>query len=138
MPMYKGKIPFHPVTGEPQFYPQPTYRWEYQGIVYDDYYDIAKALGREPVRQYLKRIDVPPDWRDNAEFDAEMKLVGYSRGRGAANFDVIDQNGTPYTVFMVDFIEAIDELGIAPGGKMPKACWAFCKRGEYFGIRLAK
>lgn len=94
------------------YYPDNTYDWD----------------GKQ-------NIVTPPVWKPNAPFEAVMTLEGYSRGRSAANFDVVDENGVKYTIFMTDFVDLLQRHSVI-AGKTEKLTWSFCKRGQNYGVRL--
>jgi hypothetical protein len=68
-------------------------------------------------------------------FDAVLKFTCFSRGRSAAHALMHSETGARYTVFLTDLSEMIKDLrwcgGIA-------ARFIPCKRGQNYGVRLAK
>lgn len=76
-------------------------------------------------------------WKDNYEFEEEMLIEGYSRGRSAANFNLqstVDKRN--YNVFMKDILEIMQNCTISES--KVKAKWTFTKRGANYGIKLVK
>jgi len=132
--IYSGEIPFHPKTGHPMYYPATMHGWEYKGIVYDSWMEVDRKFGKGAYEDG-ERVTIDYDWRPNEPFRAKMKLVAYSRGRSAANFDVEDENGVPYTVFMKDTLDLLRNHGMVKG-ETDELTWVFCKRGENYGIRV--
>jgi hypothetical protein len=132
--MYKGDIPFCTKSGRPMYYPDNTYRWEYKGVSYNSWFEIEQKFDRKAVDE-SERITVPPDWRPNAPFRAVMTIDGFSRGRSAANFNVIDRHGTPYTVFLTDMLILLQTTTITKG-KTELLTWSFCKRGQNYGVKI--
>jgi hypothetical protein len=132
--LFAGDIPFDSKTGQPQYYPDNNYEWEYKGQRYDSWFEIKRLFGEAAVKQ-SERITIGPDWRPNVPFEAKLQLEGYSRGRSAANFDVIDEHGRKYTIFLTDMLDILQKHGIVKGWT-EKLTWAFCKRGQNYGIRL--
>lgn len=89
---------------------------------------------------------VPPNgycWLDNFVFDDGLAIVGFSRGRSAANFDLLSVNdGRRYTIFLTDFLKA---LSLASAYKADVdgesrlvlvGVWEFVKRGQNYGVRM--
>lgn len=117
------------------YYPQNRYLWEYQGKRYESWFEIEHLFGNDAVQQ-AQRINMPPDWRPNTPFRAVLTVKDFSRGRSAANFDLEDRNGVPYTMFLKDFLELVQTTKI-DAGKTEPLMWCFCKRGQNYGIQLA-
>jgi len=74
-------------------------------------------------------------WLDNWEFKATVTVIGYSRGNSAANFDVADEAGNSYTVFLTDMLEMLKHPDFNAG--VLTATFTFCKRGQNYGLKLA-
>lgn len=132
--MYKGDIPFDPYTGQPMYYPESKYAFVYNDVTYKSWYEIEKQFGEKAVEE-CERIDVPPDWRPNVAFNAVMTINSFSRGRSAANFNLVDANGIKYTMFMTDMLDLLQGTCLTMG---TTECleWCFCKRGQNYGIKL--
>ena len=74
-------------------------------------------------------------WEDIEEWDAELKMVGYNRGRSAAFFLWVDiEDNTSYPMFLTDMSEAIQKSVIAHGTIDGR--WTVVKRGQNYGIKL--
>lgn len=68
-------------------------------------------------------------------FEAKLRLDGFSRGRSAANFDLVNADtGARYTMFMKDFLEYIQTHGNVTEGIL-KGTWTVVKRGQNYGIK---
>jgi hypothetical protein len=98
--------------------------------------EIERKFGKDAVKE-AERLKVGPDWRPNEPFRAVMEFVGMSRGRSAANFDLKDEHGIPYTMFMTDVLDLMKRHSIKKG-KTDRLEWAFCKRGQNYGVKLAQ
>jgi len=75
-------------------------------------------------------------WRDPAPFDARLSFTCFSRGRSAAHALMFSETGARFTVFLTDLSEMIRDArwcgGLLAARFMP------CKRGQNYGVRLAK
>lgn len=98
--------------------------------------------GKIPFRQdgelinYISNIGVDRPWivwKDNYIFEAKMKFDGFSRGRSAANANLIDENNKKYTLFLTDLSLLLCRSFIKDGFT-DKIKWTFCKRGTNYGI----
>jgi hypothetical protein len=76
--MYQGDIPFHPKTGDPEYYPGNHYEWEYQDQRYDSWMEIKHLFGEAAVEE-SRRIDLGPDWRPNVPFKTRMQIFDFGR-----------------------------------------------------------
>lgn len=74
------------------------------------------------------------EWKPNYDFDATISVESFSRGRSAANFDVKDENGKMYNVFMTDFLDMVKHKDFKAG--LLTAKFTFCKRGQNYGMKL--
>ena len=74
------------------------------------------------------------EWKDNYEFETEMRIESISRGRSSATFILYDTEQRRYSMFMTDM------LTLLKSGKVEKGTvsgrWTFQKRGQNFGVRL--
>lgn len=69
-------------------------------------------------------------------FRADLKLIGFSRGRSAANFDFRNvETGVTYTMFMKDFMEYLKQGDVIDSTL--SGVWTVAKRGANYGIKLA-
>jgi hypothetical protein len=83
-------------------------------------------------------------WKQNHIFDDGLAVIGYSRGRSAANIDVQSVNdGKKYTIFLTDFMQALtlceNTFRQEVNGEMRLVLvghWGFVKRGQNYGIRV--
>ena len=74
------------------------------------------------------------EWRDNCEFEAKMKIIGYGRGRSSAVFDLEDQaTKEQYSMFMSDTMHLIATTNLKKG--CVSGVWTFCKKGTNYGIQ---
>lgn len=109
--MYEGKIPFDPFTGFPQEYEHKVWRGGY-------------GEGSEA-----------PVLLDNHEFKAELRFVGFQRGRSAAHarYVKVDDESWEATMFLTD-LKSVIEDGFAPLYLSGTFCYT--KRGSNYGIRF--
>lgn len=123
--IYLEKIPFDPISGNQQGYPQDRY----------------KEVGDE----YEK---VGPVWKDNTKFFAQISMSDYHRGRSAAGFNATLINvecqdveygefleGKEVEIFMVDMLEIITK-SVLQFGVSNLLCLSFAKRGRNYGLAL--
>jgi len=76
-------------------------------------------------------------WKKNFEFSDKIKVDGFSRGRSAADFELISlTTGKTYSMFMKDVLLMIQESTIKNG--VVSGVWTFCKRGANYGLKLVK
>lgn len=73
---------------------------------------------------------------ENRIFEDTLIYTGYSRGRSSAVFNFKDSTGATYQMFMTDFDDVLQTKGLVD--KQVTAFWTYCKRGQNFGIKLAK
>ena len=74
---------------------------------------------------------------NHTPFQATIQIEGYSRGRSAANFDVVNvETGATYTIFMTDMLDIILSENIYKG--LVVGMWCPVKRGANFGIAMVK
>lgn len=74
------------------------------------------------------------EMRPNDPFEAVMRIDGISRGRSAANFQLInEETGGRATLFMVDLMGMIEEFGVPMGGVI-HGWWKGCKYGTNYGL----
>jgi len=76
------------------------------------------------------------EWKEANPFLTTLKIVGYSKGRSAANFDLeaVNNKSTTYTVFMVDIIDLITKNTLVNGEIT--GYWLPIKRGANYGIKF--
>lgn len=118
--IYDGDIPFNPVTGAFQSYPQQVSRLR-EGVTDET--------------PYYERYDrIGPEWRPNYTFPATMRFTGMTRGRSAARFCITDvESGVEYEMFMSEALDLLKTLTMKDG--IIEGWWTFCKRGANYGIR---
>jgi len=76
-------------------------------------------------------------WKENFEFEDTLYLEGMSRGRSAANFNLVSQiDNKSYNLFMTDILNMVQNADIHKG--IIKGKWTFCKRGSNYGVKLLK
>ena len=121
------------------YYPENSYKWEYGGQEYDTWFEIERLYGEAATHAGggMQKIIIQPDWRPNKPFRAVMKLTNMSRGRSAANFKMEDEQGKTYTMFMKDLMDLLQRYSMSKGYT---ECleWCFCKRGQNYGLTLAR
>lgn len=76
------------------------------------------------------------EWIENKVFEDTLTFIGYERGRSSAVMRFKGSDGAEYNMFLTDTDDLIKSEDII-GGKVT-AKWTFCKRGENYGIKLAK
>lgn len=75
------------------------------------------------------------EWKENQIFEDRFKIDSFSRGRSAANFNVISEiNGKSYTMFMKDLFDIIQTHKIEKG--IVSGFFTFCKRGRNYGVKM--
>ena len=102
------------------------------------HYDVWKKYNGSLV-DYVEQYDEKAgriEWRDNYIFTTELEVTSYGRGRSAANFNLQDSEGHNYNCFMNAIIDIIRDSRFS-AGKIT-ATWTFEKRGQNYGIKLAK
>jgi hypothetical protein len=72
----------------------------------------------------------------NKVFEETLTYAGYGRGRSSAVFYFKDSTGADYQMFMTDMDDLLKSKDILNG--QVAATWTFCKRGQNYGIKLAK
>jgi hypothetical protein len=76
-----------------------------------------------------------PIWKDNYEWEDELKYESYGRGRSAAYMIFVStQTNKTYTMFLTDFDSIVSLLS---GGAL-KGTFTFQKRGQNYGVRLVR
>lgn len=74
-------------------------------------------------------------WEPIEEWDAEMKMVGYNRGRSAAFFLWVDtEDNSSYPMFLTDMSDALKAAVIDKG--VIDGTWTVVKRGMNYGLKL--
>lgn len=76
------------------------------------------------------------EWRDNYTFEAAMLYGGYGRGRSSAVLYWRDEAGHRYPMFMSDFDDMMEAVGITYREVLGK--WTFTKKGENYGLQYVK
>jgi hypothetical protein len=91
----------------------------------------------------------------NETFVAEMRLLGYGRGRSSAVFLWVTPDGQRFQMFMTDMVETIRLFGIEPASKPAEmvpalwkakveleevvgystGLWRVIRRGENYGLQ---
>lgn len=118
--MYKGQIPF-----------------DYDGNLLEYEHGVSHPTKKRIVdygsgpREVAERVS--PVWLDNYVFDDEMEVVGMSRGRSAANFQLTDSCGKSYNMFMTYMVDMLKRATINKGFIWGN--WTFVKRGRNYGIK---
>lgn len=74
-------------------------------------------------------------WQPNVPFRAVLTIDSFSRGRSAANYDLLDRHGNQYTMFMTDMLDLLLTTTITKG-KTELLMWSFCKRGQNYGVKI--
>mgnify|MGYP001574538337 CR=1 FL=1 len=92
-----------------------------------------------PEGSYVKVNDtyelIPPNWIDNAPFEAKLSILDTHRGRSAAYFRLADSGGHIYPMFMTDMLELLMQTTIVNGVVVGR--WQIRKRGQNYGISLS-
>jgi hypothetical protein len=71
----------------------------------------------------------PTEWRDNYEFDARLKYVGYFKGRSSARMEFMNMdNMETYSMTLHEFNDHAEKMvnGVLPGR------WTFRKQGANY------
>lgn len=74
------------------------------------------------------------EWRDNEQFEATLKYVGFERGRSAAHLIFEDENGHSFPMFLQQFDEIMHAGGF--DGNKIYGKWVGVKRGQNYGVQL--
>lgn len=78
------------------------------------------------------------EWVELQPFYAQsMEFVGYSRGQSSTKFDVEDENGLQYPIFVSDLFEIL-KSGNIYSGVIYGEVWKAAKKGANYGIRLVQ
>jgi hypothetical protein len=96
---------------------------DYVGYSYED------MQSENFINEYVRENTI---WRDNYEFEAELKFTSYGRGRSSATFELQDNNGIKYNVFMSDMFKIVTTKTITDGKVNGK--WFFRKQGQNYGL----
>lgn len=76
------------------------------------------------------------EWVELQPFYApSMEFVGYSRGQSSTKFDVEDENGLRYPIFVSDLFEIL-KSGNIYSGVIYGEVWQAVKKGQNYGIKL--
>jgi len=79
----------------------------------------------------------PATWKENFTFKAALKLEDIVRGRSAARFLWSDKDGHKYEMFMTDMAGLVKSGAVIESGRC-EATWTFTKKGQNYGIKVAK
>jgi hypothetical protein len=74
------------------------------------------------------------DWRPNEPFEATLTLERLERGRSAARFWFVDEEGTRYPFFGQGLVEMLSQVTLDHG--VVRGTWIAVKRGANYGIEL--
>lgn len=99
-------------------------------------FDRDGNLQHYPLGQGYGAERTGPSWRAVPPWTGVLTLKGYSRGRSAAYAVFVDAHGFEYPMMLSDFVELVKERTLAHGDVYAR--WALAKRGQNYGIRLAK
>ena len=112
------KIPFDKNTGNMMDY------------VGDSYENMQKE------NYYYPNLKNRTLWKDNYEFEATLSFTSYGRGRSSATFQLTDENGINYNVFMSDMFKIVTTKNINES----KVCgkWCFRKQGQNYGLCISE
>lgn len=90
--------------------------------------------GTLPTNKYARK---PVTWKDNHTFEAVLKLEGTTRGQSAARFIWSDEENRLYEMFISDMAGLVKS-----GAVIERGCcgtkWTFTKKGQNYGIKVAK
>ncbi len=94
-----------------------------------------------PFDQDGNMIPYPEQWRRPTmravePFAAEMRVVGYERGRSAARFELQDvETGVTYPLFLSDLLPILQGPTQADPELRIRGTWEVSKRGANYGIK---
>jgi hypothetical protein len=74
-------------------------------------------------------------WHQNFTFEETLTIEAISRGRSAAHFLFVGEDGKRYVMFMKDVMEMLKGAANITHGAI-KATWTFQKRGDNYGVRF--
>ena len=100
---------------------------DYVGYTYED------MQKENHVSVYLKNRVI---WKDNYEFESTLTFTSYGRGRSSATFQLTDENGVNYNVFMSDMFKIVTTKNINEGKVYGK--WCFRKQGQNYGLCISE
>lgn len=76
----------------------------------------------------------PSEWRENSEFEANLRFLKWGKGRSSARVYVKNaDNGESYSFALGAFYEAVVAFGVKPGGHM-EGKFTFRKQGSNYGL----
>lgn len=77
------------------------------------------------------------EWREVPRyFNAELTIKDYCRGRSAAYFELADDEGRTYPMFLKDFTCLVKRASLQEGRTVCTQTWRYLKRGQNYGIAL--
>jgi len=95
-------------------------------------YDYAN--NKEPNHPGFLSATTPFEWRDVYEFEDELKIHGWGKGRSAVRVYLHGTDGTRYTATMTAFMDAVEMVGVV-NNTIPKLKWTFAKKGSNYTIQ---
>ncbi len=76
----------------------------------------------------------PEEWRNVAEFDAELRMTGTHRGRSAARIELDNAHfHESYSMGLAGFYDAVIAFGVTKGGII-RGRWTFRKQGANYAL----
>ena len=123
------KVILFPVIKETTYYPT------------DNEWYIKQGLAGKPNEVKGSLIDYDNrsgnvEYVENKVFEDTLTFEGYARGRSSSVFLFVDSNGATYQMFMTDIDNLLKSKDLI--NRQVKGTWTFCKRGQNYGIKLAK
>jgi len=107
--------------------PYGTRRRRVDGILYEEWPTVSYLM---EYAGYSNGID----WRPNEPFEATLRLDRLERGRSAARFWFVDEEGTEYPFFGQGLTEMLGKVTLDHG--VVTGTWIAVKRGANYGIEL--
>lgn len=110
--------------------PYETTRPWVQGVPREEWPEVTKLA------EYAGFGESRYDWRPNDPFEATLTLDHLERGRSAARFWFVDEEGTRYPVFGQGLVDMLAQVTLDHG--TVRGRWIAVKRGANYGIELVE
>ena len=75
------------------------------------------------------------NWSRVFPFKSTMKIVDYGNTTGSATFDLEDENGSVYPIYVSDLLKVLQTRNVT-NGAVEETMWTFKKQGMKYSIKL--
>lgn len=75
------------------------------------------------------------NWVRVFEFKSEMKIVDYWNSTGSAGFNLEDEKGFIYPIYVAEFLKVLQSRSIV-NGVVESTLWTYKKQGRQYSIKL--